>query len=130
MLILTIGGSLGRDPETRQTTSGTDVTNFSVAVSGYDFKAKEKTTTWVKVAMFGNRGAQLGALLSKGDRVMASGEARLVEYNGKTSLELTANSLAPMGAPAGKQQGAPPPRQAAGKPKQAAADFPDDEIPF
>lgn len=130
MLILTIGGSLGRDPETRQTQGGTDVTNFSVAVSGYDFKAKEKTTTWVKVAMFGTRGTQLGAMLSKGDRVMASGEARLVEYNGKTSLELTANSLCPMGAPAGKQQGAPPPRQAAGKPKQAADDFPEDQIPF
>lgn len=117
MLILTICGSLGRDPETRQTSAGKAVTNFSVAVNGYDFQKKEKTTTWVKVVMFGDRGEKLAAMLGKGDRVMASGECRLSEYNGKTSLELTASSIAPVGAPSGKSESAPL-AKAKGKPVQ------------
>lgn len=121
MMALTIGGRLGADAVVGQA-GNTSVTNFSVAVDGWDPKAREKTTTWVRVAMFGTRGEKLAEHLTKGASVMVAGEARLTEYKGKTHLELTANNVTLMG---GKPQGeSQAPRKAAAKPAE------DDEIPF
>lgn len=126
MLSLTIGGTLGGDPETRETNSGSEVTSFSVAVNGYDPKKREKTTTWVKVTMFGKRGAQIGELLGKGDKCVATGTARLSEWtdrSGKTrtTLELTASDVTPMGKAAGASED---------RPSKGGAKAEDDDIPF
>ena len=139
MLSLTIGGTLGRDPETRDV-GQTTVTDFSVAVNGYDRRAKEKTTTWVKVTVWGTRGEQLAGFLGKGDKVMATGVASLVTYTPRdggekrVTLELNASDVAPMGK--GKShddEESPPARRKTFTPAPAAKDqdFPDDDdIPF
>lgn len=137
MLILTIAGTLGADPETRTTGSGKTVTSFRVAVNGYDYGKREKTTTWVRVTMWGERGVKLGQMLSKGDKLCASGEGKLSTYTDKdgvqrTSLELSADQLSPMG---GGQKRDDEPRKSS-KQKlfekiEKAAEFPaDDDIPF
>lgn len=139
MLQMTIGGTLGRDPETRATSSGKEVTTFNVAVNGYDFSKREKTTTWVKVTMWGERGTKLGDMLAKGDRVMASGIGRLNTYENKdgetkTSLELTADQLAPMGgSKRSDDEDERPARTSSKKPpaaKQQSFPDSDDDIPF
>lgn len=126
MMVLTIGGRLGADA-TLGNANGTPVLNFSVAVDGWDPKAREKATTWARVAMFGARAKKLSEHLVKGSSVMVSGQARLSEYKGKQYLELTANEVTLMG---GKPQGDAQPRREErpahrGRPKPA-----DDEVPF
>lgn len=97
MMALTIGGRLGGDP-TLGNANGTPVLNMSVACDGWDPKAKEKVTTWVRVAFFGQRATNLAEYLTKGSSVMCSGEARLTEYKGKQYLELTASQVAMVGS--------------------------------
>jgi single-strand DNA-binding protein len=130
MLNLSFAGTLGADPETRQTASNT-VTEFRVAVNGYDRRAKAKTTTWLKVAIWGKRGEQLAGLASKGSKVAGSGVFEVQTYTNRDGVEkvsyvvncqdLTLQSFVEREAE---------PAQKKGKPAQAA-DFPDDdEIPF
>ncbi len=121
MLQLTIAGTLGKDAEVR-TVGQSVVCNFSVAVSGYDFKAKAKTTQWVRVAIWGKRGEQLGRLLTKGNKVALTGEMTLNEYNGKTSIEVKAQDVTLLG-------GAP--RQERPSPDEGFDPVTgDDDIPF
>lgn len=107
MMALTIGGRLGADA-TLGDANGTPVLNFSVAVDGWDPKAREKVTTWVRVAMFGARAEKLSGHLAKGTSVMVNGEARLSEYKGKQYLECTASQVTLMGS---KPQGDAPKRE-------------------
>jgi single-strand DNA-binding protein len=103
---MTVPGRLGADPELRATARGTSVANFRVAVDGYDREKKEKTTTWVRVTMWGDRGEQLAKLLSKGDAVCFMGTGELKSYDGKNGevwyIECTASECALMGS--GKNQ--------------------------
>lgn len=127
MMVLTIGGRLGADA-TLGDANGTPVLNFSVACDGWDPKAREKVTTWVRVAMFGTRGEKLAELLTKGTSVMVNGEARLSEYKGKQYLECTANQVTLMGSkPQGDTQSKSDGR-AAHRGRVKPAD--DDEAPF
>lgn len=137
---LTVPGRLGDDPELRST-SGGQVANFSVAVSGYDRVSKEKTTTWVRVTMWGVRGEQIAKLVSKGDAVCFIGTGELKSYEKRDGgevwyLECTASECVLMGSsqksdePREKQ----PPKPASnpahrGRVKEADFDD-DDKIPF
>lgn len=123
MMALTIGGRLGQDP-TIGNANGTPVLNMSVAVDGWDPKAREKITTWVRVAFFGTRAEKLAEYLTKGASVMCSGEARLSEFKGKQYLEMTASQVTMMGA---KPSGEPRQEKA---PARGKAKDDDDEIPF
>lgn len=107
MMVLTIGGRLGSDA-VLGSAKGTPVVNFSVACDGWDPKAREKMTTWVRCALFGARAEKLAEHLVKGASVMVAGEARLTEYKGKHYLELSANSVTLMG---GKPSGDAPARR-------------------
>lgn len=127
MLNLSIAGNVGKDAETRQTAGSSTVTSFSVAVSGYDFKAKAKMTTWVRVAVWGKRGEQLATMVTKGSRVAVSGELSLSEYQGKTTLELKAQDVTLLGQ-GGQQQSRT--QGAAPAPAASAGDEFDDDIPF
>lgn len=135
MLNLSIAGRVGKDAELRAA-GNSDVLNFSVAVSGYDFKERAKTTTWVRVAVWGKRGEQLESLITKGSSVACSGEMSLREYNGKTYIELKAQDVTLLGGPPAERDEEPAPRQReqrrAAPPKAAPSnDFPeDDDIPF
>jgi single-stranded DNA-binding protein len=124
MMALTIGGRLGSDP-TLGNANGTPVLNMSVAVDGWDPKAREKVTTWVRVAFFGTRAEKLAEFLSKGSSVMCTGEGRLTEYKGKSYLELTASAVTMMGA---KPSGDAQPREREQAKRQSRAE--PEEPPF
>ncbi len=77
-------GILGRDPESRFIPSGTQVTNFSVAVND-DYKNKEgelvKQTIWYKVVAWSKLAEICSQYLKKGSKVFISG--KLVHVNGE-----------------------------------------------
>jgi single-stranded DNA-binding protein len=122
-MVLTIGGRLGADP-TVGNANGTPVINMSVACDGWDPKAREKITTWVRVAFFGTRAEKLSEYLSKGSSVMCTGEARLSEYKGKQYIELTASSVMMMGS---KPSSSSEPKREKREQRSTSSD---DDIPF
>ena len=128
MMNLSIGGNVGKDAEVRAAGSS-QVCNFSVAVSGYDRRAKSKTTTWIRVAVWGARAEQLATLITKGSKVAVSGTLEVGEYQGKPQLTLTAQDVTLLGK---GQESAPSPSK--GKPAAATGssdDEPgDDDLPF
>lgn len=144
-MYLSFGGKVGKDPELRNAGNST-VLNFSVAVNGYDRSARQKTTTWIRVAVWGKRGEQLGELVRKGESVSVTGAFSTREYNGKTYLEVTAQDVTLLGGGSRESEGgddyddAPPARQqqrqqqrSASQPRTSTSRKPtddDDDIPF
>ena len=126
MLNLSFAGTMGADAETRSAGSS-EVTEFRVAVNGYDRKAKTKTTTWLKVNVWGQRGSQLAGLVSKGSKVAGSGLLEVQTYTSRagetktsfvvTAQDLTIQSFAERDEPKGKAT-------------SAAVDDSDDALPF
>jgi single-strand DNA-binding protein len=73
---ITIIGRLGKDPESRFTPAGQQVTSFSVATDNqYTNQAGEKVkeTTWFRVAVWGKMAEACNTYLAKGSLVMVSG---------------------------------------------------------
>lgn len=121
-------GNLGKDCEQRVTQGGTEICQFSVAVtSGY---GDRKKTNWVKCSLFGRRGQSLAPYLNKGQQVVVSGELSLNEWqkdSGETvtTLEVNVNDVTLVG---GKSQGAQ--QQSAPADTATPAGGMDDNIPF
>lgn len=133
MLNLSFAGTCGADPEIRAAGGGV-VAKFRVAVNGYDRAKKEKTTTWLSVTVWGKRGEQLAALVSKGSRVAGSGQFEVREYTTRdgevrTSYDVTVQDLTLLGGGAGS--GAAASSRPAKRHPDPEAEFPgDDDIPF
>jgi single-strand DNA-binding protein len=75
-LKIQIIGRLGRDPESRFTPSGQQVTSFSVATDNqYTNNAGEKIkeTVWLRVQAWGNMAQACNTYLSKGSLVFVEG---------------------------------------------------------
>ena len=89
-----IAGNIGKDAETRSA-GGSNVTNFNVAVEQHTKGGK--VTTWVRCALWGNRGDKLAQYLTKGSKVCVAGELTSREYEGKTYLEINASDVTLMG---------------------------------
>lgn len=128
---VTLLGNLGRDAETKFTSGGTAVTNFSVATE-HSWKDKQsgewkKETEWTNVVAFGVENAPL----TKGTTVLVEGRLRTRKYEKRDgtqgfSVEVVADSIAvPNVKSEPRQQAAPGPRPV---PRQQVAD--DDEQPF
>lgn len=129
----TLIGHLGRDPETRRTQGGVDITTVSMGVStGY---GNNKKTTWWNIVAFDKTGEAMVNHLSKGDAAMFIGEPSLRDYtdkdgNSRQSLELTVQRMVLLGGKPDDQRSSAPASKPAAK-KAAPADAPfDDEIPF
>ncbi len=99
MATIQIIGNLGRDPETRFTTNGQQVTSFSVAVSrparGGD---RQEETDWYRVSCFGKQAQIAEQFLSKGRKVYISGRFVPHTFTGndgqsRTSLDVNADTL-------------------------------------
>jgi len=79
-----ITGNIGREPECRQTASGTSVLSFTVAVNERRKNSQtgewDNYTNWVDVAMFGNRAASLSQMLHKGMKVCVQGRLRYSQW--------------------------------------------------
>ena len=95
-------GNLGGDPELRYLQSGQAVCNFSVAVSERwrDRQSGEQRerTTWYRVAVWGPQAENCNTYLSKGRRVLVTGNVSANAYinnNGEAaaSLDLTARDV-------------------------------------
>ena len=75
-----ISGNLGRDPEIRQTASGTDVASFGVCVNDRRKNPQtgeyEDMPNWVEVAFFGSRAPSIARFLAKGSHVTVKGRLR------------------------------------------------------
>jgi len=75
---ITVIGNVGRDPELRYANSGTAVLKFSIADNyGRD---DNKRTSWHNVTVFGEMAENVGAVLSKGQRVIVIGRNEESEY--------------------------------------------------
>ena len=94
-------GRLGRDPELKQSTTGTMVLKFSVAVDvGWGDK---KTTQWWTATVFGKRAESLHRILAKGREVLAAGEPQFHEYEAreggrKFAMEIVAQDVILVGS--------------------------------
>ena len=82
-----ISGNLTRDPELRETPSGSQVLSFGVAVN--DRRRNPQTQQWedcanfVDCAMFGNRAAGVARCLAKGSKVAVEGKLRWSQWEAK-----------------------------------------------
>ncbi len=141
-------GTLGKDPEVRQSTSGNTLTSISVATNE---KWKDKNgemqerTEWHRVKFFGRLAEIAGEYLKKGSQVYLEGSLRTEKYTDKAGVEkystdIIASELQMLG---GRQDGERTERPASGESHArsyarstapmaraaAAAEF-DDDIPF
>ena len=93
-------GRLGRDPETRYTTSGTAVCNFSMATST-KYNDKEQTE-WHNIVTFGKLAEICGEYLTKGKQVYIEGRLQTREWedkdgNKRKTTEIVANTMQMLG---------------------------------
>ena len=79
-----ISGNIGRDPELRQTSSGTSILSFSVAVND---RVKNQRTgewedcpNWIGCVLFGKRAESLGKYLTRGTKVAIGGKLRWSQW--------------------------------------------------
>ncbi len=102
----TVGGNLGSDAEIRDTKGGSVV---SFRMASESLVKGEKTTTWVRVSLWGKRGEALLQHLVKGSKVAVVGELSLSEYKKdgetKTSVEIRCFDVTLMGKPASASGG-------------------------
>jgi single-strand DNA-binding protein len=137
-----IVGHLGRDPETRYTSNGDAVTNFSVATSE-QWKnkdgEKQERTEWHNIVCFGRSAEIAGEYLKKGSLAGIDGKLQTRKWqdkegNDRYTTEIVCERLTLLGGGGGdrtrKQQSerSETPKKAA--PKKSADDDLDDDIPF
>lgn len=120
-----IGGSLGKDPESRATTGGTKVVNFSVAVEqGFGDKT---STGWHNVVAFKDVAEFAEKHLKKGKSVRVSGSLQVRSWDDKQTgqkkyvTELVAHKIDFGDSGAGQKSDAPATRQAAAPPARQQA---------
>lgn len=104
---LTIIGNLTKDPETRTTTSGAKVCNFSVAVN--KGSANKRVTTYFRVAAWNQLGENCAKYLAKGRKVAVEGEVDVSAYLNNQGqpvgqIEVTAREVEFLSA-AGEERG-------------------------
>lgn len=97
MIIITVAGHLGADPEVRYTPTNQKVTTFRMATN-IKRGAKEKTVWW-KVTVWGDRFDKKMSYLKKGSAALVIGEMGIPEIytdkdgNPQTSFEVIADSI-------------------------------------
>lgn len=94
MRTITISGNLGRDAETRETSNGTKVANFSVAVrQNQPDEDGNYGTDWFRCSVWGNRASVIERFYKKGSHVTVSGDLSISEYKEQTQLDVNVNSF-------------------------------------
>lgn len=98
-------GRLGRDPETRYTSGGQAVANFSVATDE-SFKdrngERQKRTEWHKIVVWGKQAEIAQQYLKKGSLIFIEGRIQSREWQDKegqkrTSFEIVASNFRMLG---------------------------------
>ena len=91
MIRQTMIGNLGRDPELRNTNSGTAVCSLRIgASSGF---GDRKATVWVDVSVWGKAADSAARFLKKGSKVYIDGEVRERSYTNKDGQEVTVREV-------------------------------------
>lgn len=98
MQTLTLAGTVGRDAELRNTPSGDQVLNFSLAIdNGKDKSGNKREPTWFDCSLWGKRAAALAPHIRKGDKLAVTGRPLGREHNGKVYLGCNVQELTFMG---------------------------------
>jgi len=120
-------GRLGRDPETRYTSGGQAVANFSVATDeSYKDRngERQKRTEWHKIVVWGKQAEIAQQYLKKGSLVFIEGRIQSREWQDKegqkrTAFEIVANNFRMLG---GRGDGMAAGAVAGGGPSRAGGD--------
>ncbi|MDE3023659.1 MAG: single-stranded DNA-binding protein [Pseudomonadota bacterium] len=127
-----IAGNVGRDPETRFTAGGKQVTNFSVAVS--EKRGQDESTTWFRCTAFEKTAKVVEDYVKKGSSVLVDGRIASRKFTDKEGMEresweVTVDRLQLMGS---KPEGSQHTASRAAMNAQASDGFSgmDDDIPF
>lgn len=93
-------GNLTRDPNIRQTSGGTNILDFGLAVND---RVKDSSGNWTDYAnffdivVFGNRAESLSKILTKGMRVAVNGKLRYSSWekdgSKRSKIEIIANDI-------------------------------------
>jgi len=134
-------GRLGRDPETRYTSSGQAVCNFSIATDEtYKDRAgeRQKRTEWHRIVLWAKLAEIAQQYLRKGSLVYIEGRIQSRQWddkegNKRTSFEIVGSTMRMLG---GRGEAAPAPAEADAGAAAAGAEAPpppeitDEDIPF
>ena len=134
-------GNLTREPELKQTPSGTPVCSLRIAVNS---RRKDETGQWTdkpnyfSVSVFGNQAESCSQYLSKGRPVAIDGRLDWREWQSqdgskREAVEIVAESVQFLGSRGDAGGGDAPqfvPAGAAGENADFAASAADDDIPF
>jgi single-strand DNA-binding protein len=147
-------GNLGRDPETRYTTSGDAVTNVRLATTDtWKDKAGEKQerTEWHNIVFYGRQAEIAGEYLKKGRQIYVEGRLQTRKWQDKEgqdryTTEIIADRMQMLGSREGGGASSAPPepaterepaaaaagsaRKSGSAPPKKGADDLDDDIPF
>jgi single-strand DNA-binding protein len=99
-------GRLGKDPETRYTSGGQAVCNFSMATDEtYKDRSgeRQKRTEWHRIVVWGKQAEIAQKYLHKGSLIYLEGSIRSSQWNDKegqkrTSFEIVANNFRMLGS--------------------------------
>lgn len=84
-------GNLGKDPETRYLSSGSDVTTISVATSEQwtdkQTGQKQERTEWHRIVFFNRLAEVAGEYLRKGSKVYVEGQLRTRKWQDQTGID-------------------------------------------
>lgn len=134
-------GRLGKDPETRYTSAGQAVCNFTLATDE-NFKdrngERQKRTEWHRITVWGKQAEIAQQYLRKGSLVFVEGriQSREWEKDGqkRTSVEIVAGNFRMLGEKANgaaASQGSHGSHASSKRDAEAAApEITDDDIPF
>ena len=98
--VVVISGRVGKKPEQRVTTGGTEVTEFSIAV---DNRKKEDPPMWFRITAFGKQAEFANQFLDKGRQVIISGRLEQRKYedrdgNKRESISIVAEQIEAVGS--------------------------------
>jgi single-stranded DNA-binding protein len=123
MQYITIRGNIGKDGVIKDV-RGRDVLSFSVGVK--QGSGDNTSTNWYRVQVWGKLAQTLLPKAVKGVGVVALGDLKIGEYNGKPTFDVDANKVEFIGAPKAREY-------EASKPAYQEPSFGDDledQIPF
>lgn len=135
-------GNLGRDPELRQTGSGTSVCEFSIATNERwrdSSGENQERTEWHRIIVWGRQGENAARYLSKGRAVYIEGRIQYRDWedkegNKRTTTEIVAQTVQFLSGDGSRSSGGgqsePPPPSDDYAPSSEPSQFEDDEIPF
>lgn len=83
MNLVILEGRLCNEPEVSETTSGSKVSNFKVAVDRYNSQKQKREADFINVTAFGNRAAFIEKWFHKGDPILIRGNIKTGSFTNK-----------------------------------------------